>query len=74
MSSSSLLGVYIENYGTIKQQYLELDSGLNVLYGLNGAGKSQILDCISKTISNDDVFSKLGGPFHFGQNPTDCPG
>ena len=70
MSSSSLLGVYIENYGTIKQQYLELDSGLNVLYGLNGAGKSQILDCISKTISNDDVFSKLGGPFHFGQNPT----
>jgi energy-coupling factor transporter ATP-binding protein EcfA2 len=70
MSSSSLLGVYIEHYGTIKRQYLELNSGLNVLYGLNGAGKSQILDCISKTISNDDVFSKLGGPFPFGQNPT----
>jgi energy-coupling factor transporter ATP-binding protein EcfA2 len=59
MPSLSLQGIYIEKYGTIRQQYLELDSGLNVLYGLNGAGKSQILDCVTKTICNDSVFAGL---------------
>lgn len=65
----SLQGVYIEKFGSISHQYLELDAGLNVLYGLNGAGKSQILDCVTKTIANDAVFSKSSMPF-WGQNPT----
>ena len=66
---SSLQGVYIEQYGSIRQQYLELDLGLNVLYGLNGAGKSQILDCVKRTISNDAIFSKPSYSI-WGQNPT----
>lgn len=69
MSIFSLQGVYIEKFGSISHQYLQLDAGLNVLYGLNGAGKSQILDCVTKTIANDAVFTKSSMPI-WGQNPT----
>jgi energy-coupling factor transporter ATP-binding protein EcfA2 len=68
MSSLSLQGVYIEQYGSIKQQYLELDSGLNVLYGLNGAGKSQILDCLVKAITNDPIFSIVNETFDYQES------
>ena len=50
--SSHLCGAYISHFGPIRDQYLDLSSGLNCLYGVNGAGKSQILTCIAKSLEN----------------------
>jgi AAA15 family ATPase/GTPase len=37
---------------------LSLESDFNILYGLNGSGKTQILDCVKKTILKDDSFGE----------------
>ena len=63
-------GLYVESFGPIKQQYLEIGDGPNVLYGLNGAGKSQFLDCLVKTVDNNQIFSKSPELWHLPQNST----
>ena len=60
----------MESFGPIKQQYLEIGDGPNVLYGLNGAGKSQFLDCLVKTVSNNQIFAKSPELWHLPQNST----
>ena len=50
--SPQLCGAYISEFGPIRQQYLDLAPGLNCLYGVNGAGKSQILSCLVKSLEN----------------------
>jgi len=65
---SFLRGIWIGRYGSISNQYLSLESDFNVLYGLNGAGKTQILDCVKKTILKDDSF----GEGDFGVWATSC--
>lgn len=46
-----ILGCRIEDFGPIENLSIELREGLNVLYGKNGAGKSQIIDAISQLAS-----------------------
>ena len=43
-----LLGVKIEHFGPIRRCYLLLESPFIVLYGLNGAGKTHVLDALAK--------------------------
>jgi len=52
--SPQLCGAYISEFGPIHQQYLDLAPGLNCLYGVNGAGKSQILSCLVKSLENSN--------------------
>jgi len=40
--------IKIENFRVFKQLNIKFDSKLNVFIGLNGSGKSSILDLISR--------------------------
>ena len=48
-----LLGCRIKEVGSIEETSLSLSQGFNVLYGKNGAGKSQIIDAVSYLASGD---------------------
>jgi hypothetical protein len=43
-----LLGAKIEHFGPIRRCYVPLDSPFIVLYGLNGAGKTHVLDALAQ--------------------------
>ena len=53
-----LTGLKIENIAVIESAELEFDSGLNVLTGETGAGKSIIIDSINAVLGEkEDIFS-----------------
>lgn len=44
----SISGVEIRNFGPIRRCFVPVDSSFTVLYGLNGAGKSHVLDGLAE--------------------------
>jgi predicted ATP-binding protein involved in virulence len=49
--------IQIQNFRGIRELTLELNPKLNVFIGINGSGKSSILDAIAMTFSRSPVFS-----------------
>lgn len=51
------LGCRIKQVGSIEETSLSLLQGINVLYGKNGAGKSQIIDAVSNLASGNTAIA-----------------
>lgn len=60
-----LLGCRIKEVGSIEETSLSLLHGINVLYGKNGAGKSQIIDAVSKLASGDSSIASSHSALYF---------
>lgn len=58
----------IENFRGIRKMELNLDKQMNLLYGVNGAGKSSVLDVLAMVFSRSTIFSDGN---IFPANPTD---
>ena len=54
-----LVGLKIENIAVIESAELEFDSGLNVMTGETGAGKSIVIDSINAVLGEKSVIDKL---------------
>ena len=59
-----LTGLKIENIAVIESAELEFDSGLNVLTGETGAGKSIIIDSINAVLGGVYAAVASGGNTH----------
>ena len=76
-----LIGLKIENIAVIESAELEFDSGLNVMTGETGAGKSIVIDSINAVLGertsrelirsgaeNAKVYATFAKSYHFGVN------
>ena len=48
----NIKNIYVENFRNLENQSLEFSKGVNVLYGLNGQGKTNLIEAILVIIHN----------------------
>ena len=65
-------GVLVQSGPPLGTVWIPLDSGLTVLYGRNGAGKSRLLDAVGRALrgvalqdGHVSLHVEFGGPFEF---------
>lgn len=58
----SLVGAEISNYGPVERVFIPLQDNVIVLYGLNGAGKSNVMSALSSALSSKLIDESVTPP------------